>query len=103
MLVGLALRTGVPIYLPLPAYFYAVLSNTSAADASATAAALDLHVEAASSARESKASQLSEDVSFALAMAVRTGVIATFPEVRKAFTCLAHTFPVCMQPDMFWT
>ena len=88
MLIGLALRTGVPIYLPLPVSFYAVLSNTSSVGASA---------EAASSAIETKSSQLTQDATFALAMAARTGVIATFPEVRKAFTCLVHTFSVCMQ------
>ncbi len=82
MLVGLALRTGVPIYLPLPASFYAVLSNTSSADATvATSAAGEACVETTSAALDRKSSQVSEDAAFALAMAVRTGVIATFPEV----------------------
>jgi len=62
VLVGLALRHGAPVYLPLPASFYSVLSNT----------ALEIAIEEA---------RLAQDVTFALAMAVRTGLVATFPEV----------------------
>ena len=76
MLVGLALRTGVPIYLPLPASFYAVLSNILS---------VETRDSTASPAIETKTSQLSQDATFALAMAVRTGVIATFPEVMTCF------------------
>ena len=92
VLIGLALRTGVPIYLPLPASFYAVLSNTSAADKIVANAGGDTRVEMASAAREMKASQLSEDATFALAMAVRTGIIATFPEVRNDLFLFASSF-----------
>lgn len=54
------------MYLPLPSSFYSVLSNTTLKNSG-------------------EESRLAQDVTFALAMAVRTGIVATFPEVQFSF------------------
>ena len=87
MLIGLALRHGVPVYLNLPAAFYTVLSNGSFCESYVGRAKMNGIVECKASVaalpmdQDKEMQQLMQDALFALAMAVRMGLVAAFPEV----------------------
>lgn len=62
VLAGLALRFGAPIYLPLPEVIFGLLSHTAGETAADSGA-------------------LEEDATQTLSLALRTGLVSTFPEV----------------------
>lgn len=62
VLAGLALRFGAPIYLPLPEVIFSLLSHTAGETAADSGA-------------------LEEDATQTLSLALRTGLVSTFPEV----------------------
>ena len=70
VLAGLALRCGAPIYLPLPEVIFGLLSHT-AGETVADSGALE------------------EDATQTLSLALRTGLVSTFPEV---CVCSIHLF-----------
>lgn len=74
------------MYFPLPASFYAILSN------SALVAGEDSRHGSAY-----KDMRLSNDVSQTLALSMRNGIIATFPEVRLRFSAnfVVNTLSIC--------
>ena len=71
VLAGLALRCGAPIYLPLPEVIFGLLSHTAGETEAADSGALE------------------EDVTQTLSLALRTGLVSTFPEV---CVCSIHLF-----------
>ena len=64
VLLGLTLRVGAPIYFPLPPAFYAILTNT----------------HYGTSGIENNWSV--DTITHTAALAIRNGIISTFPEVR---------------------
>jgi hypothetical protein len=87
ILLGVALRNGAAVYFPLPPMFYYILSNTElpttftpASPASPKVANLHSN-ERSSSNSIGDVDKKREAVTQTMALAIRNGIISTFPEV----------------------
>jgi hypothetical protein len=95
-----ALRNGAAVYFPLPPQFYYILSNTElpptftpaspASSVSPKVANLHSNERSSSSSSIGNVDKKREAVTQTMALAIRNGIISTFPEVRKL-----NSFIIC--------
>lgn len=100
VLVGMALRAGAPVFFPLPSVFYAILSN------SPHVAVGEKKIAAGTGSACHNDVHLCADVTLALALSLRNGIISTFPEVcgtisyvifgKKKMHCCTQMFSLCL-------